>query len=408
MSGLFAAQRTTAVAKRASLRGILLAAIAVLIGTSVLTPAAVRGAAGFEIAHTIAWVDSGGFFHITGDVTNVMSIRQQFVEIDATYYNASGEVIGTGVTYAELTTLAPGGTSPFEIMESEAPAGYDHFALIASSSPTSERAVGALVPAVGVAFTDGLGFRHIPGEVTNESNETLDFPEIIVALYSANGTVINTQVDYAGDSLAPGATAPFEIIFTDRYDYARYSIQTYADGASGFATSWDNYFDDIGFNGFRVDIIWLAASAITTGCADGLYCPDDSVTRGQMAAFLARALDLPNATKDYFTDDETSIFEADINRLAEAGITTGCTSATTYCPTQTVTRGQMAAYLDRALKLPATSTDYFTDDETSIFEVDINRLAASGITSGCTATTYCPAQNVTRGQMAAFLHRAFG
>jgi hypothetical protein len=296
-------------------------------------------------------------------------------------------------------------------MESEAPAGYDHFALIASSSPTSERAVGALVPAVGVAFTDGLGFRHIPGEVTNESNETLDFPEIIVALYSANGTVINTQVDYAGDSLAPGATAPFEIIFTDRYDYARYSIQTYADGASGFATSWDNYFDDIGFNGFRVDIIWLAASAITTGCADGLYCPDDSVTRGQMAAFLARALDLPNATKDYFTDDETSIFEADINRLAEAGITTGCTSATTYCPTQTVTRGQMAAYLyryahDGADAGQCSGTAPYPDVKAgSAFCGDVAWLKQTGITGGFPDGSYRPGLVVTRGQMAAYLYR---
>jgi Tol biopolymer transport system component len=192
-------------------------------------------------------------------------------------------------------------------------------------------------------------------------------------------------------------------------------------GAAGLIT--DSYDDDYNadwqpvpvfplvdarFSQFDSDIQWVYNAGITSGCSAERYCPDDSVTRGQMAAFLARALDLPNATKDYFTDDETSIFEADINRLAEAGITTGCTSATTYCPTQTVTRGQMAAYLDRALKLPATSTDYFTDDETSIFEVDINRLAASGITSGCTATTYCPAQNVTRGQMAAFLHRAFG
>ena len=96
-----------------------------------------------------------------------------------------------------------------------------------------------------------------------------------------------------------------------------------------------------------------------------------------------------------------------INRLAAAGITKGCT-ATTFCPTANVTRGQMAAFLDRALHLPATSTDYFTDDNSTTFEGNINRLAASGITKGCTPTTFCPNPNVTRGQMAAFLHRALG
>ena len=166
-------------------------------------------------------------------------------------------------------------------------------------------------------------------------------------------------------------------------------------------------FTDIGTSIFVNDIIWLYHSRITSGCSPTTYCPDAPVTRGQMAAFLDRALNLPATSTDYFTDDEGSLFETDINRLAAAGITSGCT-ATTYCPDANVTRGQMAAYLDRALNLASTTTDYFTDDEGSLFETDINRLAAAGITSGCTATTYCPDQLVTRGQMAAFLHRAFG
>lgn len=70
-----------------------------------------------------------------------------------------------------------------------------------------------------------------------------------------------------------------------------------------------------------------------------------------------------------------------------------------------VTREQMASFLARALSLPTTSTDRFTDDETSIHEASINRLAAAGITGGCTATTFCPRAQVTRGQMAAFLYR---
>jgi hypothetical protein len=166
-------------------------------------------------------------------------------------------------------------------------------------------------------------------------------------------------------------------------------------------------FIDLGGSPFSADIAWLAQSGITTGCsADGeRFCPLGNVTRGQMAAFLVRALDLAATPNDYFTDDETSIFEDDINRLAAAGITAGC-SATTYCPNATITRGQMAAFLARALVLPPTTTDFFTDDETSIFEGDINRTAAAGITSGCGGGRYCPTLVVTREQMAAFLHRA--
>ena len=164
-------------------------------------------------------------------------------------------------------------------------------------------------------------------------------------------------------------------------------------------------FTDIASSIFEGDIVWLYQSGITAGCSSTIFCPDEVVTRGQMAAFLDRALHLPKTTTDYFTDDSGTIFEMNINRLAASEITTGC-SPTTFCPDDAVTRGQMAAFLDRALALPKTTTDFFTDDSGSIFEKSINRLASSGITTGCSATTFCPDDVVTRGQMAAFLHRA--
>ena len=164
-------------------------------------------------------------------------------------------------------------------------------------------------------------------------------------------------------------------------------------------------FTDTADSTFRWDIEWLWTSGITKGCTTTTYCPKATVTRGQMAAFLDRALDLPATATDYFSDDEASSFEANINRLAAAGITKGCTP-TTFCPKDTVTRGQMAAFLDRALDLPATATDFFIDDETSTFEAAINRLAASGITKGCASRRFCPMDPVSRGQMAAFLYRA--
>ena len=130
-----------------------------------------------------------------------------------------------------------------------------------------------------------------------------------------------------------------------------------------------------------------------------------------MAAFLKRALNLPATSTDHFVDDNNSIFEADINAIAEAGITKGCNPPTNnrYCPTDPVGRGAMAAFLKRALNLPATSTDHFVDDNNSIFEADINAIAEAGITKGCNPpvnTNYCPNSDVARGAMAAFLKRA--
>jgi len=165
-------------------------------------------------------------------------------------------------------------------------------------------------------------------------------------------------------------------------------------------------FTDIANSAFYNDILWIYAEGITGGCGGGKYCPNASVTREQMASFLARALRLPAATRDYFTDDNASPHEGDINRVARAGITGGC-AANRYCPRSDVTREQMASFLVRALRLPSTSTNYFDDDNDSIHENQINALARSGITGGCDARRYCPGADVTRGQMAAFLHRGF-
>lgn len=164
-------------------------------------------------------------------------------------------------------------------------------------------------------------------------------------------------------------------------------------------------FTDITTSTFIDDIHWLFYAGITTGCSPTTYCPTDPVSRGQMASFLVRALDLPNTSTDYFSDDDGTTHENDINRLRAAGITAGCAPGL-FCPGDPVSRGQMASFLSRALDLPDSDTDHFTDDDGTTHERDIDRVAAAGITTGCTATTYCPTADVTRGQMAAFLHRA--
>ncbi len=162
--------------------------------------------------------------------------------------------------------------------------------------------------------------------------------------------------------------------------------------------------NDVAGSKFSIDIIWIYVEHITFGCTATRFCPDGLVTRGQMASFLVRALDLPSTSTDYFTDDETNKHEANINRLRAAGITFGC-GPTTFCPDGLVTRAQMASFMVRAFELPATATDYFTDDDTNRHEANINAIRAMGITLGCGGTNFCPNGRLTRGQLAAFLHR---
>src|SRR5690606_26375912 len=89
---------------------------------------------------------------------------------------------------------------------------------------------------------------------------------------------------------------------------------------------------------YENDIVWLALAGVTRGCnppTNDRYCPEDPVTRGQMAAFLHRLLDLPHGP-DAFDDDNGSIFQTHINALAAADITRGCNPPANnhYCPDQ--------------------------------------------------------------------------
>lgn len=167
----------------------------------------------------------------------------------------------------------------------------------------------------------------------------------------------------------------------------------------------------------EADIETIAAAGITRGCnppANDEYCPGDGFTRGQAAAFFNRGLNLRASTTDAFVDDDTSVFEGDINAIAAIGITRGCNPPANdaYCPDDTVTRAQWASFMVRALGLTeGGDVDRFTDDDGNTHETDINRIAAAGITLGCNPPDndqFCPDDTVTRAQAASFLVRAFG
>jgi hypothetical protein len=177
--------------------------------------------------------------------------------------------------------------------------------------------------------------------------------------------------------------------------------------ASGF---WDVG----GSHVFAGDVAWLAREEVTRGCNapwNDEFCPDDPLTRAEMAALLVRALDLP-AGEAPFTDIAGSGFESDIAALYSAEITRGCDTSepSRFCPDDPVTRGEMAAFLVRAFDLPPAAS-VFTDAAGSVFEAEIGALAAAGVTNGCDPLDnrqFCPDDPVTRGQMAAFLHRLLG
>ena len=120
----------------------------------------------------------------------------------------------------------------------------------------------------------------------------------------------------------------------------------------------------------------------------------------------------PPATGQVFADVPAGAFAAAwIEQLYREGITGGCGGGN-YCPNASVTRAQMAIFLLRskhgAAYMPPAAVGIFADvppgDPAAPW---IEQLYREGITGGCSATHYCPAGVVTRGQMAVFITRTF-
>lgn len=159
----------------------------------------------------------------------------------------------------------------------------------------------------------------------------------------------------------------------------------------------------------------VAWRGIAGGTGGGRFSPSGTVTRGQVASFVARMITaadgaLPSSPPDAFSDDNGSVHELAINQLAAIGVAQGLPGTQGYAPQRPVDRAQVAAFLVRALiHLELTFSndppDYFTDDNGLVHELAINRLAMNGIVTG-SGGRYQPSASTRRDQMASFLARA--
>ncbi|HSN85467.1 MAG TPA: S-layer homology domain-containing protein, partial [Thermoanaerobaculia bacterium] len=162
-------------------------------------------------------------------------------------------------------------------------------------------------------------------------------------------------------------------------------------------------------------------AGITSGCRSGAYCPDNLVTRAEMAIFLVRGAHgssfvPPPATGTIFNDVPANHWAgAYIEQLYKDGITKGCSTGF-YCPGDLVKRSEMAVFLTRNehgsafVPPPATGT-IFADVPASYWAAPyVEQIYHDGVTSGCATnpTRYCPEDYVSRDQMAAFLARSLG
>lgn len=170
-------------------------------------------------------------------------------------------------------------------------------------------------------------------------------------------------------------------------------------------------FTDVAESAYYADAVaWAIQNKVTSGVSATTFAPNASCTRGQMVTFLWKAAGSPEpkSLTTAFTDVKSgAYYEKAVAWAVENKVTTG-TSATTFSPDATVTRGQSVTFLWKANNSPAAEgTSAFTDVAASAYYASaVNWAVEKGVTSGMSATTFAPNSNCTRAQIVTFLYRA--
>ena len=163
------------------------------------------------------------------------------------------------------------------------------------------------------------------------------------------------------------------------------------------------WFTDIAGTTHERGVALLAREGSARGHGDGTYRPQQSLTRGQQASLLARALRLPPAeTPSGLRDTAGTAHAAAIDAVVQAGVARGHADGT-FRPEATVTRGQTATMLAAALQLPDAPAVGFSDTTEDAHARDIGALAAAGIGGEDGDGSYRPLQPFSRGQLASAL-----
>ena len=246
-------------------------------------------------------------------------------------------------------------------------------------------------------------------------------PDTPGLLASVSGDGGNYSWEVSGGTITSGQSTP-AVTFTSGPAGTSMKVAVEISGAS--CTGFTDSAMQVGFgdvpsdDGFYGDICTIGRLGVTAGCGGGDFCPDASVRRDHMAAFLLKARHggsyHPPACEGNFSDVACpGPFTDWIEQLKAEGITAGCGDSV-YCPDRPVTRAQMAVFLLKAEHgatfVPPPCAGVFGDVPCpGPFTDWIEALDGEGVTAGCQASPrlYCPDSGVTREQMAVFLVKAF-
>ncbi len=432
---------------------------------------------GYQTSASVAMDTRGGFVvtWCNGYVTNGSILGQKF---DRTGARVGSEFAvntsTTGRVYPNLR-VSSGGSDAFVVTWSHGGGDGDGLGIVRtrtdplprpmrvdahSSSGTTSNVNGVLEPGETVRVEPT--WQNVGGNAFSRTGTASAFTGPGGALYHIN----NTTADYG--SIPKGAIANCYDAST-AHDCYRMTVDA---PASRPATHWDATFqEDLDVNGSQIWTLHVGDSfsdvpvsqpfyakietmlhfGITSGCTATTYCPGAVVPRDQMAIFIAKAIagtgplvptagfvggqsyNCINGGHSLFTDvPPTDPACKHIHYLARENVTLGCNTGL-YCPTQSITRDAMAAFVAKAIFAPkgaatvpltygpdlktgfsyscdpGTPNTHFTDVPVSEqFCKHIHYLWATGVLTGCTATEYCPTASVTRDAMAKFIANGFG
>lgn len=175
------------------------------------------------------YVASTGSHYVVGEVVNTTGDNLRFVEVLASFYDADGQLVGTGSTFTELSIVEVGGSSPFKLATLDPPPSLATYKLRTDYLITNQAPLRVEVVSHSEYVAD-TGWHYIAGEIRNPNDFAVKFPELVVTYYNATHQVVRVEIAFSAlDTLEPGQTSPFEVVLVDPPgDLHHYALQAEA------------------------------------------------------------------------------------------------------------------------------------------------------------------------------------
>jgi hypothetical protein len=172
--------------------------------------------------------------HVVGEVVNGRPDAIQYVQITADLYSAAGTLLATDDSFSEMTVMAAGSDSPFDVLFISPPPGVSRVVVRVTdyTEPAYDPPAAGLVATITNSYTDVIGALHVVGTVTNSSSTTYDYVEPIVGFYDASGRLLREDFTFTSPStLGPGQSGTFDSFIFDAKGLDITQFRTWVDGS---------------------------------------------------------------------------------------------------------------------------------------------------------------------------------